>query len=215
MIRRFTLTALLLILAPFISYVQAADQNYVAGKDYAVIEKPVRTRDASKVEVVEVFWYGCSHCYHFEPALNSWKGKLPADVDFWRSPAIWNAAMEVHAQAFYTAKALDILEKVHGALFTTLVVERKRLNNVDDIAALFANYGASKEDVEKTFKSFSVVSQVKQANARARSYKTSGTPEIIVNGKYRVTTRLAGGQAQMIQVINHLIEKERKLVAAK
>ena len=216
MIRQLTLTALLLVAAPFISIAQAAEEAYVAGKHYALIDTPVRTRDSSKVEVVELFWYGCSHCYHFEPIIGAWEKTIPADVDFWRSPAMWNAPMKVHAQAFFTAKALGVLDQLHEPMFTTLLVERKRLNNVDDIADLFADYGVDREKVKKTFNSFSVVSQVKQADARARSYKIQGTPEVVVNGKYRVTAGLAGGQANMIDVMNFLIEKERaELTAAK
>lgn len=215
MIGKLTLTALLLIAAPFISMAQAAEQAFAAGKHYALIDTPVRTRDSSKIEVVELFWYGCSHCYHFEPIIGAWKKTAPEDVDFWRSPAMWNAPMKVHAQAFFTAKALGVLDQVHEPMFTTLVVERKRLNNVDDIADLFADYGVDREAMKKTFNSFSVISQVKQADARARSYKIQGTPEVVVNGKYRVTAGMAGGQANMIAVIDFLIAKERAQLVAK
>lgn len=191
------------------------EQKYQAGTHYTVLEAPVRTRDSSKVEVVEVFWYGCSHCYHFEPLVSQWKKKQATDVDFWRSPAIWNATMKLHAKAFFTANALAVTEKVHIPLFTTLVVERKRLSNKSQIEDLFADYGVDRAKFGKMFDSFSVNSLVNQADARARSYKVSGTPELVVNGKYRVGAKKAGGQAQMLEVVDFLVAKERALLAAK
>ncbi len=123
--------------------------------------------------------------------------------------------MKVHAHAFFAAKALGVQDTLHEPLFTALVVDRKRLANQDEIEDLFADYGVDREAFKKVFKSFSVTSQVKQADARARSYKITGNPEVVVNGKYRVTARLAGGQAQMLEVVDYLINKERALLAAK
>lgn len=193
---------------------QAQPEKYLAGKNYLILDNPVRTRDSEKIEVVEVFWYGCSHCYHFEPLVQQWKKVQAEDVDFWKSPAMWNAPMKIHAQAFFTARALGVLDKLNDPLFTALIIERKRLINEKEIEDLFASYGVDREKFQKTFNSFSVNSQVKQADARARSYKISGTPELIVNGKYRVTARLAGGQAQMLEVVDFLVTKERSTLAA-
>lgn len=187
--------------------------NFVAGQHYEVLEQPVRTRDKTRVEVVEVFWYGCSHCYKFEPLAAAWKKTAAADVDFWQSPAVWNNNMKTHAKMFFTAKALGVLDKVHMPIFTAMNIEGKRLANPKEIAALFAGYGVDKAKFEKTFNSFSVNSQVNQADARARSYKITGTPEIVVNGKYRVSARQAGTQAKMLEVVDFLIEKERPLLA--
>ena len=206
------IVALLPALLPLIA--SAQPDKYVAGKNYMLLDNPVRTRDSSKIEVVEVFWYGCIHCYHFEPLIRQWKKRQADDVDFWQSPAIWNKPMELHARAFYTAKALGVLDKLHEPLFTALLVDRKRLVNTGEVEDLFADYGVERSDFQKEVKSFSVNSQVRQADARARSYKISGTPEVIVNGKYRVTAGLAGGQPQMLDVIDFLIDKERAQLAA-
>lgn len=202
-------TGLFIALLPFAN---GAD-NYVAGQHYEVLEQPVRTRDKSKVEVVEVFWYGCGHCYQFEPLVSAWKKTIAADVDFWQSPAVWNANMKTHAKMFFTAKALGVMDKLHMPLFTAMNVEGKRLANPKEIAALFADYGVDAAKFDKTFNSFSVTSQVNQADARARSYKITGTPEIVVNGKYRVSARQAGTQAKMLEVVEFLVEKERALLS--
>lgn len=198
-----------------VSFSALAQQSYEAGKDYAVLETPVRTRDANKVEVVEVFWYGCGHCYNFEPIIKGWKETIADDVDFYRSPAMWGGPMKLHAQAYYAALALKVLDKVHTPLFVTLNVERKKLNTPESIAELFADYGVDQDKTLKTLKSFGVLSQTRQADARARSYKITGTPEVVVNGKYRVSGKMAGGQQQMIAVINYLIEQERSMMVPK
>jgi len=180
------------------------------GERFIRIAQPVRTTNPDKIEVVEVFWYGCSHCFHFDPMLEAWKKKLPADVDFHRSPAMWNDLMVVHAKAYYTALTLGVLDKVHEPIFNAINVDRNTLRDADALAKLFTEHAGIDEDTfRKTFDSFGVNSQVKQADARARSYGIAGTPELIVNGKYRITGRSAGGQAEMLQVAKELIEKER------
>ncbi|WP_339340161.1 thiol:disulfide interchange protein DsbA/DsbL [uncultured Oceanicoccus sp.] len=203
---------ILAVLALIMTSAFASAQEPVPGKNYIVLDQPVRTRDSSKVEVVEVFWYGCSHCYSFEPLIKQWKKRKPDYVDFWQSPAMWNGTMKTHAAMFYTAEILDVMDKLHDPIFTAMNVERKRLATVGEIEDFFADYGVDRQAFRKAFKSFSVNSMVKQADARARSYKITGTPEVVVNGKYRVSARLAGGQAEMLKVVDFLIEKERALL---
>lgn len=184
----------------------AWSEAFTEGTDYVRLPEPVRTRDASKVEVVELFWYGCPHCYHFEPSVKAWLAKKPADVDFWRSPAIFNARWALHAQAFYTAEVLGISEKVHTPLFEALAANHDGLANVDQIAEFFGKYGVSKADFMSAWESFGVGSAMKQAEARQRSYEVSGTPSIIVNGKYRVTAK---SLEQVLPVVDFLVQQER------
>ena len=206
---KFSLIALLtFLLAGF------AQAEYQAGKHYQVLDTPVRTRDSSKIEVVEVFWYGCGHCYQFEPLVKQWQKGLAEDVDFWSSPAMWGGNMQVHAQAFYTAKALGKLEQLHEPIFTAINVHKKALANADQLADFFAEYGVERADFDKAFNSFGVKSQVRQADARQRGYQIKGTPEMVVNGKYRVSGRDAGSHANMLKVVDHLIELERAQLAA-
>lgn len=186
----------------------ATAQEWVEGEHYDVISPALRgTTD--KIEVTEFFWYGCGHCYNFEPQLSQWKKGLEDDVAVVGSPAMWNGLMEVHARAFYAAEALGVLDKMHMPLFQALNVDRKRLASEDELADLFAANGVDREAFSKAFNSFGVGSQVRQANARARAAKVSGTPELMVAGKYRISTRKAGSQAGMLKLAEFLIEKER------
>jgi thiol:disulfide interchange protein DsbA len=186
---------------------------FQAGVNYEVLPAPVRTADPSTIEVTELFWYGCGHCFHFEPLLENWKKTLPADVKFVPSPAIWNSQMEVHAKAFYTAQALGVLDKVHRPIFEAMNLKKQRLQNEAELAELFAAHGVKAEEFSKVFNSFSVNSQARQADARARSYRISGTPEVVVNGKYRVSAKLAGSQEKILDVVDYLIELERQAKA--
>ncbi|MCK9502699.1 MAG: thiol:disulfide interchange protein DsbA/DsbL [Porticoccaceae bacterium] len=189
-----------------------ASSQYEEGVHYERIAKPVPTVDKAKIEVTEVFWYGCSHCYDFEAHLSVWTADLADDVVFVKNPAMWDrqGIMEKHARIYYTAKILGVLDKVGSAAFRALNVDRNPLRDDKEIAKLFTDNGVAKEDFERTFNSFGVTSSVRQAEARQRSYRVQGTPEMIVDGTYRVTAGMAGGHEGMLKVVNFLVAKVRK-----
>ncbi len=188
----------------------APAEKYQAEKEYHVIPVPVRTANPDKIEVNEVFWYGCPHCYHFEAILEPWAKKLPDDVDFERTPAIWRANMESHARAYYAAKQLNVLDAMHPIIFKSMQEEKKPLLNEDQVAEVFVAHGIEDAAIRKAYNSFSVQSLTKQGDARVRSYGITGTPEIVINGKYRISSSDTGSQEAMLDVANFLIEKERK-----
>lgn len=205
----------LLMFLPLLATAQTPTETYVEGEDYDLISPAVRTVDPDKIEVVEFFWYGCHHCYNFEPIVAAWKKTLADDVVFRGSPAIWNAAMELHARTYYTAEVLGVLDKMNPILFQAMNVDGKKLATEEEIRALFVANGVAAEDFTKAFESFGVKNQVTQAGARARAAKITGTPAIMVDGKYHVSTRKAGGHAEVLKVADFLIEKERVARAAK
>lgn len=192
----------------------ASDQErFTAGEHYIVLDKPVATRDSSKIEVVEMFSYGCPHCYEFEPLLREWRKQQGDEVDFWWFPAVWNKPMALYARAFYAASEMNVEEIIHHPLFTAIVIEQRKLSNESELADFFTAYGIDKDAFTKAFHSSAVDDKVKQAEARVRDYKPAGVPEIIVNGKYRIDRMRAGGQAQMLAVLDFLIDKERAALA--
>lgn len=184
-------------------------QEFREGVHYDVISPAVSTRSGDKIEVVEFFAYSCGHCYNFEPLLKQWEKQQADDVVLLPSPAVWSQPMEPHAKAFYTAEALGVLDKVHGALFAAMHVDRKRLGSEEEIRDIFVANGVSAADFNKAYRSFGVGSQVRQATARAKGARITGTPEMMVAGKYRITTRKAGGQANMLKIADFLVELER------
>ena len=207
------LTFVLLMPLAFSSFAQI--ERFVAGTHYTELAAPVNTNDSSKVEVLEVFWYGCSHCFRFEPLIANWEATMPADVDFGRFPAMWNGLMEVHAQVYYTAEAMDALDVVHEHVFNAINIEGNRLQNEGQIGALFAKYGINEDEFAKSFNSFSVRTKVNQAKQRMQAYEIRSTPNMIVNGKYLVaTSQSVLTQADMLDVVDFLVEKERQQLSS-
>ena len=187
----------------------AIDASYTAGTDYDVINPPVRAVSPDSIEVAEFFWYGCGHCYTFEPMLEQWKKALPEDVSFRGIPAVWRDVMVLHAKAYYTAEALGVMDTMHPVIFQAMNVDRKPLASEAEIAELFIANGVSAEDFNAAFNSFGVRSQVEQGAALGKAAKITGTPALVVNGKYRVGGRKAGSQAEMLNIVDFLVEKER------
>lgn len=203
------LVALITIVFSFTAFAETSPRKFTAGEHYIVLDQPVRTSDSSKIEVAEVFSYHCGHCFHFEPALQAWEKTLPEDVVMVQTHAIWNQQMENLARGYYTIMALGIKEQAHMAVFNAIHLHHKSLNTAEQWADFLSAYGTDKASVLKTFNSFGVGSQVKQASARARGYGITGTPELVVNGKYRITSSKLKSQEEMLQVAEFLIEKER------
>lgn len=214
MFKRLLLALSLVVLAPVACMAQEAAEVYEEGKHYDLITPAVRTADPDTIEVVEFFWYGCGHCYNFEPLIGQWKKTLGDDVEFRGSPAMWRQnPMELHAKAYYTAEVLGVMDPMHTIIFQAMNVDKKRLTSESELEALFTANGVSAEDFNKALNSFGVSSQVRQADARAKAAKITGTPEMMVNGKYRISSRKAGTQADMLKVADFLIEKERNAAA--
>lgn len=185
------------------------ESKFVEGTHYETLPSPVPTRDPNKIELVELFWYGCPHCYDFDPILEPWAEKLPADVDFWHSPAAFNDLWKTHAQAFYTFKALKIQDKMHQPFFDALVKERQQLATPEAIADFVASEGGDKDAFLKAFYSFAVKSQTAQAEKRGYTYRATGVPALVVNGKYRISSTVPGGFNAMLEIAEFLIAKER------
>jgi thiol:disulfide interchange protein DsbA len=183
--------------------------TFVAGEHYIVLDEPVATRDSSKIEVLEMFSYGCPHCYEFESQIHAWRKQQASDVDFWYSPAVWSKTMGLYARAFYAARALNVMDDIHFPLFTSIVVEQRKLSNESELAEFFAEHGVDKETFVEAMQSPAVIKQAEAAEARVRSYKPVGVPEIVVNGKYRVDRMHAGGLTEMLMVTDYLVNRER------
>ncbi|PCH83225.1 MAG: disulfide bond formation protein DsbA [Piscirickettsiaceae bacterium] len=209
--RKLTILLTLLLL-PLGNAVFANESvEYDEGIDYKLITPAQATDDPDRIEVVEVFWYGCPHCNHFEPSLGPWVKNAPKDVNFYRLPAIFAQAWEVHARAYFTADILDVLEKSHRALFHALHTEHKSLNTVDKLAAFYANYGIDEELFKKTYNSFVVNTRVSRSKDMVNRYGITGVPAVVIEGKYLVTGPMAKSYQNMLKITDYLVEKERRL----
>ena len=203
------LVALMGLVLSLSACAQEKSSEYLEGQHYVLIEQPVRTADSSKIEVAEVFAYSCPHCFDFEPQLQAWEKKQAKDIYLTQTHTMWNPQMEPLIRGFYTSIALQLKEKTHMAIFNAMHLEHKQIITPEQWADFFAAYGVDKAKALSTFNSFGVTSQIKQAEARARGYKVTSTPEMVVEGKYRVSSRLAGGHAEMLKVVDFLVAKIR------
>jgi len=207
--RRLILAAVTSALALMSSTLLGA--QYEEGVHYQVLDPqaPLST-SGEGIEVSEYFSYGCGHCFQFDPVLNAWLNKQPEDVNFDRTPAVWNDYYGNLAQTYYTLKAMDVLESLHVAVFEAIHIQRKNLSKPSVMADFLEEAGVDPEAFAKVFNSFGVRMSLQQADARGRAYRASGVPTLIVNGKYRIETRGAGSVQEMLKVAEFLIQLERQ-----
>jgi thiol:disulfide interchange protein DsbA len=184
--------------------------RYREGTHYQKIVPAQPTSAApGKVEVAEVFWYGCGHCYTLDPAIDSWrnKGKTPY-VEFVRVPAMWNETTRMHARVFFTAELLGKLDTVHSLIFREVHVNGNQLNSVEKISAFFKQHGVSNEEFTKAFSSFAVENKLQRADFLNRRYRIESVPTFVVNGKYKTDVSDAGGESQLFTLIDELATHE-------
>jgi len=169
---------------------------------------------ADKIEVAEFFWYGCPHCFTFEPTINAWAAEIPANVRFVRIPVVWNAVHQLHARIYFTQDVLarnGVLadgEAFHAAVFQEVQQRGNRLTNEDSIRRLFERYGVSAEVFDRTWNSFEIDQKMRVAQDLGRRYSIQSVPAIVVNGKFRTGGPEAGGYDVVTVVVDELIARE-------
>jgi thiol:disulfide interchange protein DsbA len=188
----------------------AAQMAFVEGVDYQLIEPAVPTSDPAKVVVTEIFWYGCPHCFRFEPFVEKWAESIPDGVVFEQVPSAINAAWTVHARAYYAFKLMGVQEQLHKKLFNAIHVQRQRLNNLDSIAGFVAEQGLDEKEFRKQYASFPVETLIRKGKQKELHYGLEGVPTIIVNGKYRTSGVMAGNFNRLLQIIDFLVAEELK-----
>ncbi|MDI3274254.1 thiol:disulfide interchange protein DsbA/DsbL [Pseudomonas sp. MDT1-16] len=187
----------------------AAQAAEAPAAPYVELSKSVPVAVPGKIEVVELFWYGCPHCYAFEPVINPWVEKLPSDVNFVRIPAMFGGPWDAHGQMFLTLEAMGVENKVHAAVFNAIQKEHKKLVDKDEMADFLATQGVDKDKFLATFDSFAIKGKIVQAKELAKKYEISGVPTMVVNGKYRFDVGSAGGAEQALKLADKLVDQER------
>jgi len=182
-------------------------EAYEEGKHYKRIDQP-KTNDSDKVEVLEFFWYGCPHCYSFEPYLNKWKQNKPGNVEFVRVPATFQPLWVLHARAYYALQMLDAGEKTHIKFFSEIHNKKNYMKTIDALTEFVQQYGVERSEFIDAMNSFTVENNVRKATKLVDGYKLNGVPAVAVNGKYLISASMAGSYDNMIKIMNYLIEKE-------
>ncbi len=186
------------------------------GDQFDAVAQPIITDNPAKIEVMEIFWYGCPHCHHMEIPLNAWVKKLPGDVYFKRVPGLPNPSWAPMAKAYYAMETLGVLEKLHTPLFDA-IQKQKTLNPTDEKAAIdwvTKQSGLDRIKVEGAFKSFTTNTSLNRAALIFRNSGATGVPSLIIDGKYITSGTMAGGNEQAIKVADYIIENVRKDKAA-
>ncbi len=206
MLKKFTRTSLFALSMAIASTFNPAQAAEPVG--YELVSPAQPTHDVNKVEVIEFFWYGCPHCFDFEPTLAKWVKNLPKNVEFIRQPAVFSDLWGKHAKAYYTAEALGVVDKVHQDFFDTIQIKKEHLETEEQLAKFFTAHGVAEADFKKAYNSFPVDMKVRQAGATAAKYAISGVPAIVINGKYKTSGPLAGSHEKMIEIMDKLIAQE-------
>ena len=192
----------------------ARAEEYDEGFEYTrVAEQP--TESVDKIEVLEFFWYGCPHCYKFEPVLSKWLETKSSNVEFIRVPAVFRPEWKVHARTYYALQAMGLGEKYHVAIFEAIHKDKKKISSEEKITDFLVSQGVNESDFKAAYNAFAVDGQVRKAIKKVKDYEIKGVPAMAVNGKYLVAGKNAGTYENVIKVVEYLIKQEEAAAAAK
>ena len=183
----------------------------VDGTDYDRLKTPLSLPKTGKIEVMEFFWYGCPHCNAFEPTIEPWIAKLPADVHFRRVHVQFDALKEIHQQVYYTWEVMGLVDQMHAKTFARFHVARKPINSESDMLAFAQENGLDVPKVKQAWESFSVQTRMHQAKQLADDYAIDGVPTIGIHGRF-TTSPSMGGQKECLVTTDWLVNSLRKSV---
>ena len=205
---RKAIIALSLLVVSQIGMAQGA--KYLEGTHYFLLEQAPGQSVGDGVEVTEVFSYACSHCNTFEPYMQSWKKSMPENVTLRRIPVVFgNRSWELMARAYVTAEMMGIAEESHVGMMDAIWKQRKQFRNLDQLAEFYAGFGVEEEAFKAHYQSFAADSQMRRGQKDVMTYGISGTPSLVVNGKYRiVSSKDVPNYDVMLDITNHLVALE-------
>ena len=200
-------TALSIFAGLLISAASFAQALYQEGVQFTRLKTPVPVESGAQIEVIEVFSYACPHCAHLEPTMAAWRKTIPKNVKFTALPAIFHESWAAYARAYYAAEQLKIIEKTHDALFKALYEQNKQFNSVEDMANWFAGYGVTAKQFTDAFTAPGMEAKLKRVVELTPRYEVSGTPTLVVDGKYSFDVSSAGGTEKVTALLDFLIQK--------
>jgi len=194
------------VLAAMLSSMAYAE--YEDGHEYIKISSSPPVAKDAPIEVVEFFWYGCPHCFSFEPFIKKWLENKPEDIKFSRIPATFNKIAKFHAQAFYALDLMGEADRLQGPMFDAMHNKKKKLATNDELNTFLAEQGVDLDTYKKAMKSFAVQTKVKQAQSTFRKYGLRGVPSMVVNGRYRSAN--VKDYQELTDLIDYMIELVRE-----
>jgi thiol:disulfide interchange protein DsbA len=194
-----------------------ASAAFEAGKHYKVVKPPQPTETDGRIEVLEVFSYGCGHCNEFEPMVSAWAKQRADKIQFRKLALPLKETWAPLAKAFYAAEALNAVEKTNAELFKAIHTDKQKLFDEASIADFYAGHGVNKDEFTKAYRSFTVDGKIRKAMQLAGKYGVDGVPTLVINGEFVTTGSMAGGYDGMLKVADYLIAQgaQQKTESAK
>jgi thiol:disulfide interchange protein DsbA len=208
MLRALAACCALLLSSALLPAIASAQQPVRADIDYRVI-KPQPVAVAGRIEVIDFFWYGCPHCNNLQPALERWIGNKPADVLVRRIPAILRDSWAPHARIYYTLEALGEVERLHQRVYHGYHVEELHMSKPEVMSAWAQRNGIDRERWEQAYDSPEVRRKVEEAAKLTRAYQVTGTPSLVVNGRYLTSGSMAESLNRVVDIVDGLVHKVR------
>ena len=181
--------------------------EYELGKDYQLIDNPLPVRQDGMVEVSEIFWYGCNHCYSFESTINNWDANKPDYVKFSKMPVTWSQIHQLHASLYHTIEALKLGKGAHTAVFTTIHKENNFLGSQRSVVKFLSKLGVDEEKSKQYLNSFAVKQKVSRGIQVSRQLRITSVPMIIVDGKYMIVSK--SSRQEMLDVLDYVVELQK------
>ena len=198
---------------PSVEQVLVADTSdvphFVAGEHYIELTNPIGETNATSTEVVAFFWYPCWPCSVFEDYLADWESELGDSVSLTRMPAIWSSAMRFHAQAYFTAQQLGVLDRAHRQLYIELERDAPSITNEQELQQFFSTLGVTDEEFLRAYHSQATLDLLQAAELANRAYQIQATPSVFVAGRYGISPASAGGLQEMLEVADFLLTETR------
>lgn len=195
------------LIALLVTSLNVRAASWEQGVHYFELPNPQPVQTGDKIEVLELFWYGCPHCYALEPFIENWVQNKPKQAEYILMPGIFRKDTQFHARAFYTFETLGITDKVHRDIYDEIHQRENRIYNLSGLLEFAAKHGVEQNEFKKAFNSFAVDANVRNARLMFRKYEATGVPTIIVDGRYRITVASARGYEQLLDLINFLVDK--------
>lgn len=188
-----------------------AQGEFVEGQHYVKLGQPHAVPAGGKIEVLEFFWYGCPHCNAFEPALDGWQKKLPADVAFRRMPvAFREEPFTTHQRLYFAIESMGLVDTLHRKVFNAIHLDRARLDKLPEIVEFVTKNGVDGAKFTEVFNSFSVQTKARQAKQLAEAYRIDGVPALGIQGRFYTSGSMAGSGDRSLAVADYLIQRARK-----
>ncbi len=182
----------------------------VEGVDFQTLARPIAVPANGKIEVIEFFWYACPHCFSFEPTIEAWIAKLPADVHFRRVPVGFDALKEKHQRIYYTWEALGLVEQMHLKTFARFHVQHRPIDSLGDMQEFAQENGLDVAKVGRAWDSFSVQSKCREAKRLEDDYDIEHMPEMAIAGRFVAVAQPSAGPASVLVTTDWLLDRIRR-----